>query len=347
MKNNAMKTKAICIGAGLVALDVVMNGNAKIPLKLFAGGSCGNVLTILSFYNWESCPIARLKNNDASKELLSDMIKWKVNTTLISQTTDGSTPIIIQRIKKDKKGNPIHNFQFKNPDTGDWLPSYKPVLVSEIESIINKSPKPLVFYFDRVNRSSINLAKYYKDKGAIIFFEPSAMKERKQFEECLNIADIIKFSNERIKNYSSIYPNQRVPLEIETMGKDGLRYRFDHQLKSTKWTTISSYNISYVVDAAGSGDWFSAGVISKLAKSGSKGFQNHKEDSIKKALKYGQALGALNCFFDGARGLMYSLDKNQIERLVKKIQRSKTPITFINKKEEIKPIRKFSISSLY
>ncbi len=36
MKNKTMKTKSICIGAGLVALDVVMNGNPKIPLKLFS-----------------------------------------------------------------------------------------------------------------------------------------------------------------------------------------------------------------------------------------------------------------------------------------------------------------------
>ena len=337
----------ICIGAGLVALDVVINGNPKVPLKLFAGGSCGNVLTILSFLDWESFPIARLKKDDASKKLIADLRSWNVNTSLISQTSDGSTPIIIQRIKKDKNGNSIHNFQFKNPDNGEWLPSYKPVLGSEVESLIKKSQIPSVFYFDRLNRSSIDLAKYFKEKGAVVFFEPSSMNKRKLFEECLNVADIIKFSNERIKNYASFYHNQRVPLEIETLGKEGLCYRFDHQLKSTKWTTVSSYNVSYVVDAAGSGDWFSAGVISKIARNGSKGFKNCKEESINNALKYGQALGALNCFFDGARGLMYSLDKKQIDRLVKKIQSSKTPLTFINKKEEIIPIKKFSIGSLY
>ena len=347
MKNKKVKTKSICIGAGLVALDVVMNGNPKIPLKLFAGGSCGNVLTILSFLNWESLPVARLKKNNASKKLLSDLNNWKVNTSLITQTPDGSTPIIIQRIKKDKNGNSIHSFQFRNPDNGEWLPSYKPVLGSAVESLTKKSPTPSVFYFDRVNRSSIDLAKFYKEKGAVIFFEPSSISDNKQFEECLNLADVIKFSDERIKNYASLYPNQRVPLEIETLGKEGLRYRFSHQLKSKKWTSLSSYKISYVVDAAGSGDWFSAGIISKIANAGSKGFKACKEETITKALKYGQALGALNCFFDGARGVMYALNKEQVNALVKKIQSSKTPMTFINKKEDFKPIKKFSIGSLY
>lgn len=347
MKEKEEIKKPICVGAGLLALDIIMNGNPKAPLKIYAGGSCGNVLTILSFLNWDSFPVARLKKNNASKKLLSDLINWKVNISLITQTPDGSTPIIIQRIKKDKNGNTVHTFQFRNPDNGEWLPSYKPVLGSEVESLTEKSPIPSVYYFDRVNRSSIDLAKYYKEKGAVIFFEPSSMNESKQFEECLNVADIIKFSHERIKNYASLYPNQRVPLEIQTLGKDGVSYRFSHQLKSVKWTTVSSYKISYVVDSAGSGDWFSAGVISKIARSGSKGFKKCKEESINKALKYGQALGALNCFFDGARGLMYSLDKKQIERLVKKIQSSKTPLTFINKKEEMNPIKKFNISSLY
>lgn len=341
------KKNPICIGAGLIALDVVMNGNPKIPLKLFAGGSCGNVLTILSFLNWNALPVARLKKNDASKKLLSDLIKWKVKTSLITQTPDGSTPIIIQRIKKDRNGNSSHTFQFKNPDNGEWLPSYKPVLGSEVESLVKKSPVPSVFYFDRVNRSSIDLATNYKKEGAVIFFEPSSMKDNKQFEECLNVADIIKFSDERIKNYALKFPNQRVPLEIETLGKNGLRFRFSHQLKSKKWKVIPSYKISFVVDAAGSGDWFSAGVISKVAHSGAKGFRDCQENTIINALKYGQALGALNCFFDGARGLMYSLKKAQLELLVRKIQSSKTPVTFINNKEEFKPIKKFSISSLY
>jgi sugar/nucleoside kinase (ribokinase family) len=347
MKATIKKNRPVCIGAGLVALDVVINGNPSTPLKLFAGGSCGNVLTILSFFNWDSFPIARLKQNSASENLLTDLMAWKVNTTLIRQTSDGSTPIIIHRIKKDKNGNSMHTFQFRNPENGNWLPSYKPVLAREVESIIKISPIPSVFYFDRVNRSSIDLAKYYKDIGSLIFFEPSSISKSNQFEECLNLADIMKFSCDRIKNYDTLYPSQRVPLEIETLGKEGLRYRFSHHLKAKKWTTLSSYKISYVVDAAGSGDWFSAGLISKIARNGSKGFKICTNESISKSLKYGQALGALNCFFNGARGLMYTLNNGQLNRLVKKLQSSKAPLVFINQQEDFKPIDNFNISSLY
>ena len=345
--NSELKKKPICIGTGLIALDVVMNGNPKIPLKLFAGGSCGNVLTILSYLNWESFPIARLKTNNASFEVLSDLSSLNVNLSLISQTLDGSTPIIIQRIKKDKNGNSIHHFEFKNPDNGEWLPSYKPVLASEVESIITRSPIPSVFYFDRVSRAAIDLAKHYKNNGSVIFFEPSSVSNNKQFEECLCVADIVKFSSERIKSYTDIYSNQRVPLEIETLGKDGLRYRFSHSLEKDKWKSLPSYKISYVADAAGSGDWFSAGLISQIAFNGALGFKECNDDSILKAIKFGQALGALNCFFDGARGLMYALTKRQVEVMVRKIQSSKMPVMFISKKEEPSPVKNFILSSLY
>lgn len=349
-----MKTKTkskikhpICVGSGLLALDVVINGNPKVPLKLFAGGSCGNVLTILSFMKWESYPIARLNRNNATKKMLSDLKEWNVKTNLITQTEDGSTPIIIQRIKKDKNGNSTHTFQFKNPDNGEWLPSYKPVLGSDVESLTKKSPCPNVYYFDRVSRSTIDLAKYYKSQGALIYFEPSSMAENKQFEECLNVADVFKYSSDRIKNYANKYPSQRVPLEIETLGKDGVRFRYSQDLSSKKWVTIPGYQISYVVDAAGSGDWFSAGLISIIGKTGLKSFKKSNEKDIIAAIKYGQALGALNCFFDGARGIMYSIDLTKVKGLVKKIQNNKTPMTFVNNKEVFKPIKQFTISSLY
>ena len=46
-------------GLGLVALDVILDPCAVQPL-LYSGGTCGNVLTILSYLGWEARPIARL-----------------------------------------------------------------------------------------------------------------------------------------------------------------------------------------------------------------------------------------------------------------------------------------------
>ncbi|MBK7635905.1 MAG: hypothetical protein IPJ13_17695 [Saprospiraceae bacterium] len=117
------------------------------------------------------------------------------------------------------------------------------------------------------------------------------MPNNKQFDECLDVAHILKFSNDRIKDFTKKHTTQRVPLEIITLGKNGLKYRFSHDLNANTWVDLPSYKISYVMDGAGAGDWFSAGIISKLASGGIKSFNKSNDSNCKKALVYGQSLG--------------------------------------------------------
>lgn len=318
-----MKTKPICIGTGLVALDVILNGKPETPAKLFAGGSCGNVLTILSYLGWDSYPVARLANNIATKEIEKDFKLWQVRTSLLTKTNGGSTPIIIHRIFKDKEGKPKHRFEFRDPDSGKWLPSYKPILQKELDLITAKLPKKVnVFYFDRINRGAIELAKKSRELGAIVFFEPSSIGQNlKHFQECLAVSHVIKFSSERIPNYHKLFPQQQVPLEIETLGSDGLRYRFSLSRKARNWQLINSYRVDNLIDSVGAGDWCSAGIISRLGNNGIKSFEQIDSKTIQYILDYGQALGALNCYFYGARGIMYNLSNtSELNQLVKMIQ---------------------------
>ena len=59
--------------------------------------------------------------------------------------------------------------------------------------------KGLVVCLDEIFGSTVN-SKGYKELGAVIFFEPSNMKDTKAFDECVKVADVIKFSDERISN---------------------------------------------------------------------------------------------------------------------------------------------------
>lgn len=306
---------SVVLGSGLVALDVIVNGSPETPAKLCAGGSCGNVLSILSFLGWESKPIARLRNNGASETLFNDFSQFDVNTSLLSKSSDGSTPIIIHRILKDKEGNPKHKFEFRVPGTGVWLPQYKPVLKLAVQTIIDLQPNAKVFYFDRVSPSTLDLVKYYKAQGALIVFEPSSLKLDKLFVESLSLANIVKFSNDRIPEYSDIYSSPIADLEIETLGNEGLRYR----LKSSEnhdWTNIRPFKIDHLLDSAGAGDWCTAGIINQLGYGGIKSFNESSKNEVHNALNIGQALGALNCLFFGARGMMYNLDLDTIEKHV-------------------------------
>jgi fructokinase len=331
--NNLENDRPTCVGIGLVALDVLLNETPNAPLGFYAGGSCGNVMMILSFLGWETYPIARLRNNEASNILLRDLKHFGVHNTLISIDEDGSTPIIIHRILKDKKGNPKHRFEFRDPETGTYLPSYKPVLSASVDSISNQQPKSNVFYLDRVNRASIEMAKKSKLQNALVFYEPSSFKEDKIHLECLSYADVVKFSSDRISDYQDRFPICNRELEIMTMGAEGLVFRLKNQ---KKWTHLNAFKINAAVDAAGSGDWCTAGVIYSLFNRTST--REIIENDVHDALLFGQALAALNCCFIGARGAMYALNKSVLlEAAAELVSIKNDPGILCNSFEDYKP----------
>ena len=48
--------------------------------KLSAGGSCGNVLSILGYLGWDSYPVARLANDEAGAGVMHDLKRWHIHT---------------------------------------------------------------------------------------------------------------------------------------------------------------------------------------------------------------------------------------------------------------------------
>ena len=57
--NGSGSSRSVCLGSGLIALDVIYDGRGSDPFFL-AGGSCCNVLVILSYLGWDSFPLVRL-----------------------------------------------------------------------------------------------------------------------------------------------------------------------------------------------------------------------------------------------------------------------------------------------
>ena len=72
-------------------------------------------------------------------------------------------------------------------------------------------------------------------------------------------------------------------------------------------------------DAAGAGDWCTAGILSRLARGGLTGFRRISFEKLQDALRYGQALAAWNCGFEGARGGMSHVDQHTFKRQVEAI----------------------------
>ncbi len=321
-KNRRSRATArpLVVGTGLVALDAVISADKSAPLRLWAGGTCGNVLIALNYLGWSAKPIARLSTAKATKLLLQDLRRWRISREFVRVEPEGSTPIIVERITKDPNGNPNHSFSWRCTECGSHYPGYKPELLTEAEKVAPKVAKAKAFFFDRVSAGAILLARSAAEAGALVFFEPCSIGNPILFRQAWEIAHVVKYSHERLSDFPDMDVRTSPQLVVETLGDAGLRYqRRTSAHRTGPWKDLKALPIQDLKDAAGAGDWCTAGIISKLALSGLAGFERASEQSILAALQFGQTLAAWNCQFEGARGGMYAVSKLQFRSQVQEI----------------------------
>jgi len=297
----------VCLGTGLIALDVVIDLSDGGKASVWAGGSCGNVLTILAFLGWSSYPIANHKDDSTSKTILDDLARWGVKSEFMFRSKKGVTPIVIEKLYHDENQS-THKFHFKCPVCGAQLPRNRPIsygLVSKIESDL---PSAKVFYFDRVSKAAVNIAKQQKKNGALVIFEPSILSREQLFRESLEVAHVVKYSTSQI-DISHFKAN--IPLEIQTLGAKGLKFR-SSSTSNKEWQGLPAFSLSGLVDSTGAGDWCTAGIVHSIGQKGADGFIAASAEELKDALLFGEALAALKCMYKGARGIMYNLSREEL-----------------------------------
>lgn len=308
----------LAVGTGLVALDAVVSADLPGTPRYWAGGTCGNVLIVLRYLGWRAAPIARLRDGDAAMRLTTDLRQWGVSTQFVTLDEDGSTPVIVQHIRRTTGGEPIHSFSWRCPNCGSRLPGYKPVLASEAEALTGRLNSPRVFFFDRLSRGAIVLARASAASGAAVVFEPSSVGNPALFREAWEVADVVKYSHERLHELPADLEGRDGPqLQIETLGSDGLRYRTRLPgCKTRGWQRSASIPATRLRDTAGAGDWCTAGIVHRLFPPGASALNSATDSSVRDAIRYGQALAAWTCGFEGARGGMYEVERLQFEREV-------------------------------
>ena len=117
-----------CIGTGLIVLDIVVNGDSKVAPRLWAGGSCGNVMIQdLSRLGWKSFPVGRLGHDAASDKIVADLTKFNVTLDFVQFDEKVDIPIIIEQIERGTDGTVSHRFFRICPSCGKWLPSYRAI----------------------------------------------------------------------------------------------------------------------------------------------------------------------------------------------------------------------------
>lgn len=296
-------------GAGLIALDLVIGPDPGTPVRSWAGGTCGNVLSILAYLGWDAYPIARMNGDPASDRVRSDMARWGVHLDWASCAPTSHTPIIVQEIRRGRDGRPKHRFSWACPHCGEWLPSFKAITVSAAEAIKPALADVSVFFLDRLSRATLTLAAEASARGALVVFEPSGRSTDKLMAEAIALAHVVKYADERLTGVEGVMADGSATLlEVQTLGDQGLNYRHRLDGSVSDWTRLSAVPAPRLTDTCGSGDWCTAGLIARAAAGGQKGLRGIGAYGVQSALRYGQALAAWNCGFEGARGGMYVVE---------------------------------------
>ena len=310
-------TRPKVFGTGLIALDLVIGPDPETPARSWTGGTCGNVLSILAYLGWDAYPIARMNDDVASDRVRADMKRWKVHLDWADCAPTAHTPIIVQEIRRRRDGRPDHRFSWSCPRCGTWLPPFRAITADAAERVRPALAGASVFFLDRLSRGILALAAEASARGALVVFEPSSKSTDKLMAEALALAHVVKYADHRLADVDGVMASGSAALlEVQTLGDQGLRYRHRLRRQVSRWMHLEAVPALRLADTCGAGDWCTAGLIAKTAVGGRKGFRRAGARGVRTALRYGQALAAWNCGFEGARGGMYAVSRQAFKRQI-------------------------------
>lgn len=307
------------LGTGLIALDIILDTDRNL-LSYGLGGSAGNVLSILASLGWSSSPVGKLGCDVAADIILNEFRSLKANLELIVQEQSIPTPVIYQH-QLNNPGGKTHTFSFACPVCGDRR-SWHGLSVQLPSKEVLDTIRPNVVYMDRATPIGIRIAEYYKNQNVLIFFEPSAVgNDPELFRRALAVADVVKYADDRLDDLEA-FDRSHIFVEICTMGSDGLRFRAPSL--GNDWVRLDAFTAPAIIDTSGAGDWCTSGMLHYLFDRDLNFYiGNVTYNRLNEALRFGQALSALNCMAMGARGLSKSLSRSKINNLASELQKTK------------------------
>lgn len=295
-----------CIGIGFVAADIVEGSTEEF---VAAGGSCGNVLALLAWLGWKSVPVTRMGLDWAANVVRKDFSALGLDDTFLSKERAIQTPIVIQRFVQDKSGKRVHRFSLACPECGGWLPRYRASTLGQAAEVTQSNIAPKVLYMDRVSPAALHVAAWAKEQGALIVFEPSSIADERQFQRAVDLCHVLKFSHDRLGHVRDLHETQGPRIIVETCAEEGLRFRWRGH-----WTDLPAFHSPRFLDGAGAGDWCTAGLIHQLGTGGAKILETLQKPRLLATLRFGQALAAINCGYEGARGAMMVMTRTQLAK---------------------------------
>lgn len=296
----------LIIGSGLVCLDAVLDPEGGEPF-LHAGGTSLNVLCHLHRQGWRTRQLGTLGRDAAARDLLNDLQIIGLPAGHIVQRDDIETPIYVERLGPDG-----HRFLRKCPYCGHAFATYRSPDAETASRWLASLPGDVDFVMlERADAFSCQLAHAATQQGARIYLELNRVDDPQAFHQLVAMTDVFKYSQDRCGHFEPLADRERAPLEIETQGREGLRFRLANRTETTDWQFIAAPPCASFVDGAGAGDAFSAAFLQGWAQHNREWLRHCNAQALHPLLQQAQAAAAQNCRYLSPRGGMYSPAQRQ------------------------------------
>lgn len=300
--------KKTVIGSGIYNLDIIVVRNypAWPQPRPFTdhtvleeiGGTCGNVMCMLSWLGWKAMPQVCLDDSPEGLKAASDLQRYGCDCRYLTNTPEGGTTLLKCTHKKTPDGRKTISFRAGSPG-GSRFPKRHflrardeaPAFLEQLDAC------PGVYFFDDPAAGHRLIAGSLREKGTVVFFEPSKVETKAELE-AVGVSDIIKFSGENVPDitFTEHFSDK---LFIQTLGAEGLRFK----LRGNAWVHVPPVPCENVVDWEGAGDWTTSAFLNQLASSGIP-FAEQTDASISEALSAAQKVAAKSVGFLSSKGMI-------------------------------------------
>lgn len=282
-------SRASIVCAGYMPLDVVRTTTGTVARR--AGGTAANVAAILAYLGWDTVLAGQAGDDLGGDELVADLISAGVDVGQITRPPQAQTPRLVHDVRPAG-----HFYRYGCDACGARFPRSRPLTLEGARACLAAHPKPSVYLFDRANAATLLLAERYAEAGSIVVFEPSVPANAELLGRAAAVAHVIKHSDDRsVGGLDDLHVRPRQgQLRIVTHGAEGLELRVG-AARGRRFPALATL----AVDTGGAGDWTTAGLLAGCASQG-----QLRRDHLDDAIRFGQALAAVNCAVVGARGLM-------------------------------------------
>ena len=271
--------KKSVIGTGIFNLDTIVVReypewpalrpfNDKVVLEE-VGGTCGNVMCMLSSLGWNARPVVCLDDSPEGLKVAEDLKRYGCDCRYVTNTPEGGTTLLRCTHKKTADGG--HSMSVRAGSPGGSRFPKRHFLRARDEApafLASVREAPSVFFFDDPAAGNRVIARGLKEKGALVYFEPSKISGNADLD-AVCASDIIKFSDENIpdRSFADAFPDK---IFIQTMGPLGVGIKY----KGRPSFVLGGRVAEKVVDTEGAGDWFTSAFINALAEAGELSYEN-------------------------------------------------------------------------